>query len=115
MAEVGERAGSRSPSKRWATTATCAMEEVSRSMFGNPHERVDRMEDLRNRKIANTRTSIRFGNDSVMELGFFFALDFYVTVFFRLNISAIHKKTNARSFWVRIRKNEPRNELRSKK
>lgn len=64
MTEIGQQRTS-SPSKRWATTATSAMDEVSRAMFNNPHEREDRIKDLRQRKIANTQTSIRFGNDPV--------------------------------------------------
>lgn len=52
-----------SPGKRWVTTAGSAMEETARK-FGEAVPE-DRLKQLRDRKIANTKTSIRFGNDAV--------------------------------------------------
>ena len=52
-----------SPGKRWITTAGSAMEETARKFAEAVPE--DRLQQLRERKIANTKTSIRFGNDAV--------------------------------------------------
>lgn len=53
----------RSPSKRWVTTTSSAMEDVA-SKIGS-YDRGKMVSELRNRKLANTKTSILFGNDSV--------------------------------------------------
>jgi hypothetical protein len=66
MTDVYDReSANRSPSKRWTTTAGSAMDEVSKAMFKNPATKEGRMHELNNRKLANTTTSIRFGNDAV--------------------------------------------------
>lgn len=51
-------------SKRWETTAGSALEDVARQLKGN-YDRAGKIEDLRNRKLANTQTSISFGNAKV--------------------------------------------------
>jgi len=53
----------RSPSKRWITTTSSAMEDVA-SKIGE-YDRGRMVQDLKNRKLANTKTSILFGNESV--------------------------------------------------
>jgi len=54
----------RSPSKRWATTAGSALAEVAEKLAGN-YDRSKMVRDLNNRKLANTITSINFGNEKV--------------------------------------------------
>ena len=54
----------KSPSKRWATTAQSALAEVAQKLEGN-YDNGKRMKDLQTRKLANTRTSINFGNEKV--------------------------------------------------
>ncbi len=52
-----------SPSKRWHTTTHDALSDAADRMGG-----IDRkimVDDLRNRKLANTKTSINFGNEEV--------------------------------------------------
>ena len=53
----------RTKSKRWITTTSSAMEEVASKIGG--YDRAKMVSDLKNRKLANTKTSILFGNDSV--------------------------------------------------
>lgn len=53
----------RSPGKRWQTTTHSALEEVASKI--DPTTRGNVVDDLRQRKIANNKTSILFGNESV--------------------------------------------------
>ena len=62
----GTRNGS--PSKRWQTTMKSSLEDVASQLEGN-YDRGAMVNDLKNRKIANTKTSISFGNEKV---SFFF-------------------------------------------
>jgi len=55
---------SSSPSKRWQTTTQSALADVA-ARIGDGSAREDKVADLRARKIANTKTSILFGNDSI--------------------------------------------------
>lgn len=59
-----ESKGARSPSKRWSTVAQSDMAEVAQKLAGN-YDNGKRMKDLQTRKLANTRTSINFGNEQV--------------------------------------------------
>lgn len=52
-----------SPSKRWETTLSSAQQDVARNM--KSFDRKAMVKDLHDRKISNTRTSIKFGNDPV--------------------------------------------------
>lgn len=54
-----------SPSKRWQTTLKSAQDEVAEHMQGVSYDRSAMVQDLKNRKIANTKTSISFGNEKV--------------------------------------------------
>jgi hypothetical protein len=54
----------RSPSKRWVTTTASALEDVASKV--DRFDRSQMVNDLRNRKLHNTKTSILFGNDKVM-------------------------------------------------
>lgn len=54
----------RSPGKRWETTTSSAMQDTARQALGMS-DRSSRVKDLNDRKIMNTKTSIRFGNDAV--------------------------------------------------
>jgi hypothetical protein len=53
-----------SPGKRWQTTMKSSLEEVATKLEGN-YDHGRRVKDLKNRKLANTKTSISFGNDKV--------------------------------------------------
>ncbi len=55
-----------SPSKRWTTTCHSAMEEVNDAITKNPPSISQMHKDLTTRKLANTKTSICFGNESVV-------------------------------------------------
>jgi hypothetical protein len=52
-----------SPSKRWQTTAQSAMQEIADQISHS--DRAFMVQDLKDRKINNTKTSISFGNDKV--------------------------------------------------
>mmetsp|Transcript_892 Transcript_892/g.891 ORF Transcript_892/g.891 Transcript_892/m.891 type:complete len:288 (-) Transcript_892:186-1049(-) len=52
-----------SPSKRWVTTTGSSLEDVA-SKIGK-YDRGQMVADLRSRKLANTKTSILFGNDKI--------------------------------------------------
>ena len=52
---------SKSPGKRWQTVAHSAMEEVANKL-GPPINTGARVKALQDRKLANTKTSIHFGN-----------------------------------------------------
>lgn len=52
---------SKSPGKRWQTVAHSAMEEVANKL-GPPVNTGARVKALQDRKLANTKTSIHFGN-----------------------------------------------------
>lgn len=54
-----------SPSKRWQTTMKTAQEEVAQHLRGDNYDRSAMVKDLKDRKIANTKTSISFGNERV--------------------------------------------------
>lgn len=51
-----------SPSKRWQTTMRSQLDEVAQQLQGN-YNTNGRVQALRDRKLANTKTSISFGND----------------------------------------------------
>lgn len=51
-----------SPSKRWETTMRSQLDEVAQQLKGN-YNTNGRVQALRDRKLANTKTSISFGND----------------------------------------------------
>lgn len=53
-----------SPSKRWQTTMRSQLDEVAQQLQGN-YNTNGRVQALRDRKLANTKTSISFGNDKV--------------------------------------------------
>jgi hypothetical protein len=53
-----------SPSKRWQTTMQSALDDVATQLQGN-YDRSAMVKDLADRKIANTKTSISFGNERV--------------------------------------------------
>jgi len=79
-----------SPTKRWQTTTGSAMEDVAHQLNGN-YDRAGMVKGLNDRKLANTKTSISFGNEKVLE--FFFFLDGYLFPFvFRSIIFQTHKK-----------------------
>jgi hypothetical protein len=61
----------RSPSKRWSTTATSALEDVASQLAGN-YDRSKTLRELEGRKLANTKTSINFGNEQVLFVFFCF-------------------------------------------
>lgn len=54
-----------SPSKRWHTTCHDAMADTA-SRLGSV-DRQGMVDDLRNRKLANTKTSINFGHEEVRD------------------------------------------------
>ncbi|CAE7695219.1 unnamed protein product, partial [Symbiodinium microadriaticum] len=60
---MAEAKSPRSPSKRWVTTTSSAMEDVAAKI--GSYDRGRMVQDLKTRKLANTKTSILFGNDSV--------------------------------------------------
>lgn len=53
-----------SPGKRWQTTASSALEEVASKLEGS-YDRGKMVKELKERKLANTSTSISFGNEKV--------------------------------------------------
>ena len=53
-----------SPSKRWQTTTHSALEEVAKQMDFS-EQRQATLQDMKERKVANTKTSISFGHDKV--------------------------------------------------
>jgi hypothetical protein len=55
-----------SPSRRWHTTCHDAMADTASRM--GTVDRRGMVEDLRNRKLANTKTSINFGHEEVRQL-----------------------------------------------
>jgi len=59
-----EEGESKSPSKRWSTTATSALADVAAQLAGN-YDRSKTLKELQTRKLANTKTSISFGNERV--------------------------------------------------
>lgn len=52
-----------SKSKRWATTMKTSMEEANN--LRGPNDRDQMIQGLAERKLANTKTSISFGNEKV--------------------------------------------------
>jgi hypothetical protein len=60
---MAEPKSPRSPSKRWVTTTSSAMEDVA-SRIGT-YDRGKMVSDLKTRKLANTKTSILFGNEQI--------------------------------------------------
>jgi hypothetical protein len=67
----------RSPSKRWSTTATSALEDVASQLAGN-YDRSKTLRELEHRKLANTKTSINFGNEQVFcSCHFFLMIDYF--------------------------------------
>jgi hypothetical protein len=58
------RPRSQSPSKRWQTTMSAALDEVASQLKGS-YDRNGMVKQLNDRKIANTKTSINFGNEKV--------------------------------------------------
>ena len=59
--------GLQSPSSlRWSTTLTADMEKVAKELKGSTYyDTAIRLETLNARKLANTKTSISFGNEKV--------------------------------------------------
>lgn len=53
-----------SPSKRWQTTMRSQLDDVAQQLKGN-YDTNGRVKALQDRKLANTKTSISFGNDKV--------------------------------------------------
>lgn len=51
-----------SPGKRWSTSTSSALDEVASKL---EYDRASRIKSLNDRKMANTITSINFGNDEV--------------------------------------------------
>lgn len=58
------REETKSPSKRWQTTASSALAEVAGKLEGS-YDRAGMIKDLKQRKQSNTTTSISFGNEKV--------------------------------------------------
>ena len=54
-----------SPSKRWQTTMKSALDDVAAQLNGS-YDRSAMIKDLKDRKTANTKTSISFGNEKVI-------------------------------------------------
>jgi hypothetical protein len=63
MNRQGDR--SVSPTKRWQTTTRSALEDVAQQLQGS-YDRAAMVKGLTERKIANTKTSISFGNEKVL-------------------------------------------------
>lgn len=56
-----------SPSQRWSTTLTADMERVAKELIGSSYyDTASRLETLTKRKLANTKTSISFGNEKIV-------------------------------------------------
>lgn len=53
-----------SPTKRWQTTTQSSLDDVAKQLQGN-YDHGNRIQGLRDRKLANTKTSISFGNEKV--------------------------------------------------
>lgn len=71
MNRQGDRSGS--PNKRWQTTARSAAEDVASQLQGS-YDRASMVKGLTERKMANTKTSISFGNEKVLLWLFCFAI-----------------------------------------
>ena len=55
-----------SPSQRWSTTLTADLERVAKELKGSVYYDTSmRLDTLKQRKLANTKTSISFGNEPV--------------------------------------------------
>lgn len=56
-----------SPSLRWSTTLTSDMDRVAKELVGSSYyDTASRLDTLTKRKLANTKTSISFGNEKVV-------------------------------------------------
>ena len=64
---VDRSAGPQSPSsQRWSTTLTADLERVAKELKGSMYYNTkSRLDELQARKLANTKTSISFGNEEV--------------------------------------------------
>jgi hypothetical protein len=64
---VDRSGGLQSPqSQRWQTTLTADLERVAKELEGSEYyDTSSRLKTLNDRKLANTKTSISFGNEKV--------------------------------------------------
>lgn len=52
----------RDPSKRWTTTTSSALDETASKL---KYDKAATLKEMRDRKMANNKTSISFGNEQV--------------------------------------------------